>query len=271
MRDEDKTKEQLLRELRQSREEFKKFTYVVSHDLRTPLINLKGFSAELRFAMDTVQGAIAPVLSHLDDAQRSAVITALERDVPESLEFIEFSVSRIDTFMNAVLRLSRLGRRELKPEMLDMDALTQTALESLADEVKQRQVEVAVKSPLPKVVADRASMLEIMEVVLKNAIVYEAQDRPGAIEIAGERGADEARFTIRDNGRGISEDDMYKVFEPFRRAGKQDIPGEGMGLIYAQTLIRLHGGHIECESELGEGTMVTFTVSNHLTEGGGHA
>lgn len=271
MRDEDKTKEQLLRELRQSREEFKKFTYIVSHDLRTPLINLKGFSAELRFAMDTVQSAIAPLLSHLDEAQRSAVITALERDVPESLEFIEFSVSRIDTFMNAVLRLSRLSRRELKPESLDMDALTQTVLESLADEVTQRQVEIAVKSPLPEIIADRASMLEIMEVVLKNAIVYEAEDRPGAIEIAGERGADETMFTVRDTGRGISEDDMYKVFEPFRRAGKQDVPGQGMGLIYAQTLIRLHGGRIECESELGEGTMVTFTVSNYLTEGGGHA
>jgi signal transduction histidine kinase len=64
---------------------------------------------------------------------------------------------------------------------------------------------------------------------------------------------------------------MYKVFEPFRRAGKQDVPGEGMGLIYAQTLIRLHGGRLECKSELGEGTMVTFTISNHLGEGGGYA
>jgi signal transduction histidine kinase len=271
MRDEEKTKDQLLGELQQSREEFKKFTYIVSHDLRTPLINLKGFSAEMRFAVETVQTAIEPILSQLDETQRSAVITAIERDIPESLEFIESSVSRIDAFMNAVLRLSRLSRRELKLEPIDMDVLVQSAIDSLSDEIKQYQAKVSVKSPLPETVADRASMLEVVEAILKNAVAYQAAGRPGEIEVAGERGPDEIVFTVRDNGRGIAEGDMYKVFEPFRRAGKQDIPGEGMGLIYAQTLIRLHGGRVTCESELGEGTMVTFTVSNHLAEGGGYA
>ena len=271
MRDEEKTKEQLLGELRQSREEFKKFTYIVSHDLRTPLINLKGFSAELRFAIETIQAAIGAALPQLDETQRSAVVTAIERDIPESLEFIESSVSRIDAFLNAVLRLSRLSRRELKLELIDADAVVQSAIESLAKEIEQREVEISVESSLPEVVADRASMLEVMEVVLKNAIVYQAPERPGEVEVAGERRSDETVFTVRDNGRGVAEGDMYKVFEPFRRAGKQDVPGEGMGLIYAQTLIRLHGGRLECESELGEGTMVTFTVSNHLAEGGGYA
>jgi signal transduction histidine kinase len=71
---------------------------------------------------------------------------------------------------------------------------------------------------------------------------------------------------VRDNGRGIAEEDMDKVFAPFRRAGKQDVPGEGMGLPYVQTLVRRHGGRIWCESELGVGTTFSFTISHHPDE-----
>jgi signal transduction histidine kinase len=271
MRDDEKTKQQLVSELRQCREEFKKFVYIVSHDLRTPLINLKGFSAELRFALETVQSALDPLLPRLDDSQRPAVTTAIQEDIPESLEFIEFSVKRIDDFMNAVLRLSRMGRRSLKLEPLDMDAVVQGALDNLADQISQRQVEVTVKSPLPEVIADRDSMNELVGIFLKNAVVYLDPARPGEIEVIGERNSGETIFSIRDNGRGIAAEDMHKIFEPFRRAGRQDVPGEGMGLVFAQTLARLHGGSITCASEPGVGSEFTFTISNQLVQGGDHA
>jgi signal transduction histidine kinase len=272
MRDDDKTRQQLVSELQQCREEFKKFAYIVSHDLRTPLINLKGFSAELGFALETVQSALDPLLPHLDDGQRPAVTTAIREDIPESLEFIEFSVKRIDNFMNAVLRLSRMSRRDLVLESLDMDALVQNVLETLADQIGQRRVEVTVKSPLPEVVADRDSMNELMSILLQNAVAYLDPSRLGEIEVAGERHSTETIFSVRDNGRGIAAEDMHKVFEPFRRAGKQDVPGEGMGLVFAQTLVRLHGGSIKCASELGVGSEFTFTVSNQLVlQGGAYA
>jgi len=63
---------------------------------------------------------------------------------------------------------------------------------------------------------------------------------------------------------------MDKVFALFRRAGRQDVSGEGMGLLYVQTLVRRHGGRIWCESELGVGTTFTFTISNDLEKGGEH-
>ncbi len=271
MRDDVKTKQQLVSELRQCREEFKKFAYIVSHDLRTPLINLKGFSAELRFALEMVQSSLDPLLPHLDDAQRPAVTTAIREDIPESLEFIEFSVKRIDDFMNAVLRLSRMSRRDLLLESLDMDVLVQNVLETLSDQIGQRQVEVVIESPLPKVVADRDSMNELMGILLKNAVVYLDPSRLGEVRVTGERNSKETIFSIRDNGRGIAAEDMHKIFEPFRRAGKQDVPGEGMGLVFAQTLVRLHGGNIKCASEFGVGSEFTFTISNQPVQGGDYA
>ena len=87
------------------------------------------------------------------------------------------------------------------------------------------------------------------------------------IEIWGERDDRETIFYVRDNGRGIAEDDRHEVFEPFRRAGKQNVPGEGMGLAYAQTLVRRHDGRIWFQSEPGIGSTFMFAISNSLTIG----
>jgi len=255
--------------LKQSREEYKTFAYIVSHDLRNPLINLKGFAAELGYALETVQAVVDGLLPQLEEKQRQAVTVALQEDIPESLGFIESSVKRIDEFMNAVLKLSRLGRRPLKLEPVDMDAVVREVLALLADQMEENQV-VATVAALPEVVGDRASLMEVMEIVLKNAVVYTEPGKPGHVEVVGKQGSDETIIYVRDDGRGIEEADLHKVFEPFRRAGRQDVPGDGMGLAYAQALIRRHGGRVLCESELGVGTTFTLTISRNLDRGDDH-
>jgi PAS domain S-box-containing protein len=264
-----KAEEQLKRyaaELERSNEEVKNFAYIVSHDLRVPLVNLKGYTSELRTALGVIGANFDAALPHLIDEKRSAVATALHEDVPEALEFITNSVSRMDSFINAVLILARLGRQDLKPEPIDMNALLQTTVETMSHQLQERGIEVIVGS-LPHVVADRTSMEQIMGNILSNAVKYLDSSRPGRIEVTAQANGAETTFRIRDNGRGIAAEDMGKVFAPFRRAGKQDTPGEGMGLAYVQTLLRRHGGRISCESELGKGTTFTFTISTRPEKG----
>src|SRR5215510_8744521 len=110
-------------ELALANEEIKRFAYIVSHDLRAPLVNLKGFASELRAACDVLQTALPAVLLHLEAPQRTEVSCALDQDIPEALGFIETSVTRMDHLIRAVLHLSRLGRRDLHLEPLDMQAL----------------------------------------------------------------------------------------------------------------------------------------------------
>jgi len=257
-------------ELAQSNEELKRFTYTISHDLRAPLVNLKGFAGELTSALEVLRSALYDILPQLDERQRSAVTTALFADVPEALSFIDASVSRMDHYINALLKLSRLGRRELVLERVDMEVLAKTTVETLAYQIEQRRAGVMI-GPLPAVVADRTSMEQIMSNLLNNAVIYLEPGRAGEIEISGERNTEEALLRVRDNGRGIAPEDMDKVFAPFRRAGKQDVPGEGMGLAYVQALVRRHGGRIWCESEPGIGTTFTFTISHQLVQGDYHA
>jgi len=254
-------------ELARSNQEVRQFAYIVSHDLRTPLVNLKGFAAELRTALQTIHAAYDQTLPGLDEAERQRLDCALKQDVPEALGFIESSVNRMDYFLTTLLKLSRLGRRELKIEPVDCQALVTDVLQSLTHqlEVRQAQVQVGI---LPTIDADQTSLAQIFGNILDNAVKYLDQSRPGHIEVSACQEADKTVFTISDNGRGIAPDDMDKVFAPFRRAGKQDQPGEGMGLPYVQTLVRLHGGQIECQSELGVGTRFTFTVDSNLAKKG---
>ncbi|MCJ7662837.1 MAG: HAMP domain-containing histidine kinase, partial [Desulfobacterales bacterium] len=244
----------------------KNFAYIVSHDLRVPLVNLKGYTSELRTALGVIGSNLDAVLPHLIEEKQSAVAAALHEDVPEALEFITNSVSRMDSFINAVLILARLGRQELKPEPIDMNTLVKTTVETMSHQLQERGIEVNVGS-LPHVVADRIAMEQIMGNILGNAVKYLDSSRLGRIEVTAQANGAETTFRIRDNGRGIAAEDMDKVFAPFRRAGKQDTQGEGMGLAYVQTLLRRHGGRISCESELGKGTTFTFTISTRSEKG----
>lgn len=257
-------------EVERTNEEIKQFAYIVSHDLRSPLVNLKGFAGELHSAIEVVSPAVELALPRLDEKQRTDVASALHEDVPEALGFIDSSVTRLDHLISALLQLSRLGRSELHPEPLDVEALVRSILQTLAHQVEAHQARVTVR-PLPQVSADRQALEQVVGNLLDNALKYLDPGRPGEIEISAESGARETIFRIRDNGRGIARDDLPNVFMPFRRFGKQDIPGEGMGLPFVQALVRRLGGRIWCESELGVGTTLFFTIPNRSTQGGDHA
>jgi signal transduction histidine kinase len=117
---------------------------------------------------------------------------------------------------------------------------------------------------LPAVLADRTAMGQIMGNLLDNAVKYLEPERDGFLEIRGERTATDTVITVRDNGRGMTPQDIPRVFELFRRAGKQDVPGEGMGLTCVKTLVRRHEGRIWCDSELGKGSTFTFTIPHNM-------
>jgi PAS domain S-box-containing protein len=246
-------------ELAETNEEMKRFTYIVSHDLRAPLVSLKGFSTELRYSLDTVRKSAEVLLASLEEPGRIAVARALQEEVPEALGFIESSVARMDHLIGALLRLSRVGYREFHMEELDAGVLVQETLRSLAHQIESRKIKLTI-GQLPIISSDRTAIEQIFGNLLDNAIKYLDPHRQGHIEVSAEKKADELVFQVRDNGRGIAEEDMDKVFAPFRRAGPQDVPGEGMGLAYVRALLHRLDGRIECRSQLGVGTTFTFTL-----------
>jgi signal transduction histidine kinase len=193
------------------------------------------------------------------------LLRTLEVDVPEALDFINASVERMDYFINAILRLSRLGQRQLELEPIPMGKLVQDILKSLQHQIVERRATISADD-LPSIVADKTAIQQIMGNLLTNAVLYLHPDRAGEIQISVEQNANETLVHIRDNGRGIAQDDKEKVFEPFRRAGKHTIPGEGMGLAYVQALLRRHNGRIWFDSQLGVGTTFSFSIPKQLLQ-----
>ncbi|MBZ5638061.1 MAG: PAS domain S-box protein [Acidobacteriia bacterium] len=261
-------------ELAEINEELKTFAYIVSHDLRAPLVNIKGFSDELLYSIEEIKPVLEKHLADIEEGQRQKYNLILEKDIPEALKFIGSSVRRMDNLINAILKLSRAGLRKLNPEPLQTEEFVQTILHTLAHQIDTRRITVTL-GRLPDLVADRTAIEQIFGNLLDNAVKYLDPARPGRITISADCGSDEIVFRIQDNGRGMSKEDIPKAFEIFRRVGKQDAPGEGMGLAYVKTLLRLLGGRIWCESEPGVGTTFSFSLplsagqpSERLPQGG---
>jgi PAS domain S-box-containing protein len=243
--------------LNEANQELRTFTYIVSHDLRAPLVNLKGFVSELTNSIATVCSETEAIVP--EHQQSDVLIAALHRDIPEAIEFINAAVARMDGLTGAILRLSRLGYRELMMETLPMNALIRTIVNSFAHQIEEQRVQIEIE-PLPDVTADRVAMEQIFGNILSNAINYLSPDRQGKIRISADTDDGVVTFHVADNGVGIRTEDNSKVFEPFRRAGKHTVPGEGMGLAYVQVLVRRHGGSIWFTSQVNVGTTFSFTI-----------
>ena len=245
--------------LTRANDEIQRFAYIVSHDLRSPLVNIMGFTSELEAAMKNVGPFVAGDASLADKARLAA-----EEDIPEALRFIRASTSKMDGLINAILKLSREGRRELQPEPIDLVPLFQNAAASVRHQTDEVGAEIALPAVAPSVVSDKLALEQIVGNVVDNAVKYLARDRPGRIMITTGETARRVHIDITDNGRGIAEQDKERIFELFRRAGAQDRPGEGIGLAHVRALVRRLGGDITVQSELGRGTTFRIDLPRRL-------
>jgi len=241
-------------ELTRANEEIQRFAYIVSHDLRSPLVNVMGYTSELEQVGKVFDHQLTLLEKTHPDAIEPEAIRAVREDVPEAVGFIRASTAKMDRLINAILKLSREGRRRQVPERLDMTGLVQSIADSLNHQVSEAGGEIVV-GDLPVLESDRLSIEQIFGNLLDNAVKYQQPGRAIRIVVEGETAADgRLHYRIIDNGRGVSERDHERIFELFRRAGKQDLPGEGLGLAFVRNSVRRLGGTITVESELGQGS-----------------
>lgn len=242
-------------ELAQVSAEMETFIYVASHDLRSPLVNLKGFTGEIQHALDRLKPVIDSVRSGLPAAEQTIILEAFDTDIPEALAFIEKSTDRMDTLTNAVLDLSRIGRREYRAEPVDSAAVIQKCLDAQAYEITRNETEVFCHD-LPTVVSDPLALEQIFGNLIDNAVKYLDLERKGKITISARETAAGTIFAVEDNGRGILEADKQKIFEMFRRArNTDDVRGAGLGMAFVKASVRRLGGTIWVDSTFGSGSV----------------
>ena len=243
-------REKLINELESKNAELEQFAYTVSHDLKSPLITIKGFLGFLH-----------------QDAQRGN-IERLEADIKRVSE----AADKMQQLLNDLLELSRIGRLVNQPESIDLNKTIPEVLDLLHGRIHGRGIRVHVEENLPDVHGDRARLLEVLQNLIDNAAKFMGEQQEPCIEI-GQEGATEngqVILFVRDNGIGIDPRFKARIFGLFDKLDPRS-DGTGIGLALSKRILEFHGGRIWVESEPGRGSTFYFTlpISENTTQNPG--
>lgn len=243
-------------DLAEKNKEMETIVYTVSHDLRSPLVNVQGFGRQLNRACEKISATVAGAR---DGVVRVADLKPpLETTIPQALRFINAGVSKMDSLLTGLLHYSRLGRIALTIRPLDMNAMLAEILAAMKFQLDEARAEVRVES-LPGCLGDSAQTSQVFTNLIDNALKYRSPDRPLRILIEGRKEHGQSLYTVADNGIGIAPEHQPKVFDIFHRLNPESTTGEGLGLTIAQRVLERQRGRIWVVSEVEVGS--TFHVS----------
>jgi signal transduction histidine kinase len=242
--------------------ELSDFLFVASHDLRSPLINLDGFSRALQESLGRFQEVLEEATAR-GNGSTAGILAAswppLREEMEESLGFILRSTEKMDFLVRALLDLSRIDARPPEKQEIDLPRMVDDILATLRFQIYEKGIRVAT-AELPHVYGDPLRINQVFSNLIDNAIKYMPPKQGARIEIGCEAANGHYRFFVRDNGPGIRREDHEKIFRLFTRIGPNGAAGEGVGLTAVRKIIDKHGGKIWVESELGKGTTFRFTL-----------
>lgn len=238
-------------ELERSNRELQDFAYVVSHDLRAPLVNIQGFSRELATSCQQLRSLLAQV--QLTNSERRELSELLDEDISESLEFITTSSAKMDSLLSGVLKLSRVGRASLAIRQLDMNDMMAEIVASMQFALAELGATVHLDA-LPPCHGDQTQISQVFANLLDNALKYRHPDRAGVIRVSGREESAAVTYSIEDNGLGIAEEHQDAIYKIFHRLDPHHGAGEGLGLTIVRSVIDRHSGKIWVESEPKRGS-----------------
>ena len=244
------------KELTSRNEELKQLLYVTSHDLRSPLVNIDGYSKELEYSLKELMASIDSI--HIPTDIKEKITATVTNDIPESLHYIQKSVVKMGTLIKGILTLSRMGRSKLTLNVINMNEMITDIVHNHRFRLDELKIKTKVSS-LPDCKGDSIQINQLFSNLLDNAIKYSDSGRSSMIKISGYRDNNQSVYCIEDNGVGIATEHQDKIFGIFHQLDPLSVKGEGMGLTIAHRIIEKHGGKIWVKSQLGKGSK--FCVS----------
>jgi PAS domain S-box-containing protein len=236
-------REALIKEMEAKNAELERFTYTVSHDLKAPLITIRGF------------------LGYIEQDIQAGDMERLKGD----FQRIIAATDKLQRLLNELLELSRVGRLMNPPENVPLGDLVQEALKLMEGPLQAKQVEVRVPAHLPVVFGDAHRLLEVIQNLLDNAVKFLGKQSTPCIEI-GTQGEEHGKpvVYVRDNGIGIASQHHDRIFGLFNKLDP-NVEGTGVGLTIVKRIVEIHGGRIWVVSEPGKGSTFYFTLPPERT------
>jgi signal transduction histidine kinase len=235
----ERDREKLITDLEAKNAELERFAYTVSHDLRSPLVTIKGF------------------LGYLERSASAGNMESFRQDMAR----ISSAADRMDNLLKEVLELSRIGRLVNQPLDVSFNELVNEAVEIVHGRLDARGITLHTQPNLPLVHVDKPRLIEVLQNLLDNAAKYMGDQKEPVIEIgvAGKDNFGNPIFFVRDNGMGIAPAYQGRIFDLFEKLDPAS-EGTGVGLALVKRIIEFHGGRIWVQSEAGQGATFLFTL-----------
>ncbi|MBX7187842.1 MAG: PAS domain-containing protein [Vicinamibacteria bacterium] len=233
-------RDRLIHELEQKNAELERFTYTVSHDLKSPLITVRGFLGSIE--ADVSEGRY----------------DRLGGDVERILS----ATARMQTLLEELLKLSRIGRIVNPPERVAFADLAREAMDLVRGRLDAAGAEVEIQEDLPDVFGDRSRLVQVLQNLLDNAAKFVGDQKNPRILVGSRPGASDGRpvFFVQDNGEGVDAENLQRMLGLFQKLDDRS-RGTGVGLAIVKRIVEVHGGKLWVESPgRGLGTTVCFTL-----------
>jgi len=242
----ERDREALIRELEAKNAELERFSYTASHDLKSPLVTIRGF------------------LGFLERDARAGNLERFERDLGR----IQAATDKMATLLDELLELSRVGRVVNPPESVELGELAAEVVALLAGPIAERKARVRIAEDLPTVWGDRTRLLQVLQNLVENALKFSGERARPLVEIGARHDDDGPVFFVRDSGIGLEPSQRERVFGLFDKLDPKS-PGAGVGLALVRRIVELHQGRVWVESEgPGRGSTVCFTLAPAPARGG---
>jgi PAS domain S-box-containing protein len=251
-------REQLVKTLEFKNKELQDVVYTASHDLRSPLVNIQGFSSVLATDCDNLLDLLGN--GALNQDQKHLIEPLLKESIPQSLGFITSSARKMASLLDGLLQVSRIGSVKINKKPVDVNRTTKEVLSTMEYQIKENNITVTAET-LPDCIGDINLMDHVLSNLIGNAIKYRNTDKQTQIKISGKVEDNMSIYCVEDNGIGIAADYQKKVFEIFHRLDPNDnIGGEGLGLTIVMRILERLGGNIWLESQPNKGCKFFFAL-----------
>ncbi|MBW8016799.1 MAG: HAMP domain-containing histidine kinase [Planctomycetes bacterium] len=254
----EKQREKLLEILEEKNRELQNVVYVASHDLRSPLVTINGFSEELAILCGEIERILES--ENIDEDVKKKIIPLLKEGIPEDLRFITAGAEKMQVLIGGLLQISRAGTAEVEMASLDMNDMLECICEAMQYDLSSKDISIKLRD-LPSCFGDAGMINQVFSNLLDNAVKYRKSNGDDKIVVSGWVENGSSVYCVEDNGVGISASNQSKIFEVFHRLDPQGpVSGEGLGLTIISRILDRHSGKIWVESEPGNGSRFFVSI-----------
>lgn len=249
--------------LQDKNKELESYVYITSHDLRSPLVNIQGFSSRLKKQTEAIDHIIHDQLT--TDERERLLKEQITDKIPVTLDYIFNNVQKMERMLNGLLQISRTGRISLHIQSVNMNDLMLRIVKSFDHQISEKQAVINI-SALPGCFGDENLLNQLFSNIIANALKYSHPDRTPEISISGRSSLNRSVYCISDNGIGIPSQYTDKVFNVFFRVDFKSQQGEGIGLSVVKRIVEKHKGQLRVESDINTGTKFYIELPDNAFE-----